>query len=988
MSHPFGDLLTQHLHRKHGLSQSKLAAGILQSPSIITDMSQGKRLNGPQARQRVTEIIAWLQQQGALESLDEANALLVAAGMSPLRAREPSECSLLEQLRYMPSTNGSSAFAISPSLAVAPPRKPNPPAPLTNFVGREQEWRSLQAAWEMAGRGCPHCVLITGEAGIGKSRLAAELRNWVAQQGVATAHTRSYAAEGGLAYAPIIEWLRSEAVYRHLHRLDTIWLSEVARLLPELLIDHPHLPRPEAVTASWQRHRLFDALAAAILVGNRPLLLVIDDLQWCDQETLEWLRFLLRYDAQARCLIVGTARSDEIDSEHPLDALLLNLRNDQQLTEIALAPLTQAETVLLAQQTTGGELAHEQGMQLYQATEGNPLFVVEMARARLGLSETRSPVAGAIAQPATVDVRLPPKIQVVIQSRLAHLSPPALDLARLAATIGRQFTFDVLARASERSEEDLIEQLDELCQRQIIREQGANIYDFGHDKLREVAYGEVSAARRRFLHRRVAQALEAVHAESIDRVSGQLAVHYEQAGVVERAIAYCERAAQAAQQVYATYEAIHYLQRGLALLAQLPNSAHKSKQELTFLFALGPALVGTHGYGFAQVQAVYARAQALAHELGQPPNPAILRGLALYFVAHRQFARTYEFGEQLLQLAQQTPEVVDPILCIEGHYVLGVTTFWWGEFARSRSHFETVIAAYDVQQHKKHMALYAQDPGVVCLVRLAWTLWYLGYPDQAAQRAEEARRLAQTIGHPYTTGYALSFLTWLACDRRDWPAAETVVTVLEALCRKHGFEYWLAVALVLKGRLQVERGAVEEGIAFILEGMAAQQVADVELYLPYSLSALATGLSRATFLGVAWRSGVSQALGHFPAIAGAVGNLAMGLAALEEALATVAERGDRWYEAELHRLQGELLLARGDPADAVAACFQRALNLARQQQTRSLELRAVLSLSRLWAKQGKHSEAQQLLAAIYGWFSEGFETADLQEAKALLNEQS
>ena len=352
----------------------------------------------------------------------------------------------------------------------------------------------------------------------------------------------------------------------------------------------------------------------------------------------------------------------------------------------------------------------------------------------------------------------------------------------------------------------------------------------------------------------------------------------------------------------------------------------------------------------------------------------------------RQYERTYELGEQILRLAQQAPERVAPILFVEGHYVLGVTEFWRGEFAPSRANLEAVIAAYDVQQYKTHTTLYAQDPGVICRVRLAWTLWYLGYPEQARQRAEEARQLAQAIGHPYTTGYALTYSAWLACDQRDWSAVAELVTELETYARKYVLAYWLSIVLVFKGRLQIEQGEFEQGIASILEGMAAQQAADVEVCVPCALSALAVGFGRSTLVGVDWRPAVRQTLSHFPAIGGAVGNGAMGVAALDEALATVAERGDRYYEAELHRLKGELLQARGEPAEVVAASFQRSLSLARQQQARSIELRAAISLSRLWAKQGNVVEARQLLAAIYGWFTEGFNTADLQEARALLDE--
>ncbi len=431
------------------------------------------------------------------------------------------------------------------------------------LVGRQHEWQTFQATWDTASSGHPHFIAISGEAGIGKSRLAEEMLDWARQQGIVTAHAHSYAAEGRLAYAPVIEWLHTEPLRTLLRQLDNTWLTEVARLLPELLAGRPELPRPEAITASWQRHHLFEALARAILVSKRSLLLVIDDLQWCDQETLEWLHFLLRYDVQARLLIVGTVRSGEISAEHPLNLLLLDLRKGRQLIEIELAPLTPSETVLLAQQIGGNHIASNQEAKVYSTTEGNPLFIVELMRAefdRNSLALAQGEIASADPQ---ANPTLPPHLQAVIQSRLVQLSPSARELARLAAAIGRKFTFDVLLRAGDDSEPKLVDALEELLQRYIIREQTTGSYDFSHGKIRDVVYSEVSGMRRRLLHRRVAQTLEAMYA--IDAVSGEVATHYELAGVFDQAISHYQHAAEVAQHIYANSEAIQYYRRALSL---------------------------------------------------------------------------------------------------------------------------------------------------------------------------------------------------------------------------------------------------------------------------------------------------------------------------------------------------------------------------------------------------------------------------------------
>jgi DNA-binding SARP family transcriptional activator len=455
--------------------------------------------------------------------------------------------------------------------------RPNLTLPMTTafspLVGRDSEWTQMLQAWRsvVADRH-PHVLILSGEAGIGKTRLAEELLQWAARQGIDCASARCYAAEGELAYSPVIAWLRAH----RLASLDDVWLAEVARLLPEVLVRRPDLPRPAALTEAWQRERLFEALSHAILGLNKPLLLVMDDLQWCDRDTLEFLHFLIRFDREARLLIVGAYRPEEIGENHPLLHSIQVLRLDRLVTELDLGPLDKTATQILAERIATMEISLEAAQLLYRETEGNPLFVVETVRA--GLHDHNQDLnAGTVSKPAhdllPGEKGLPPRVQSVLEYRLAQVSPPSRELVGLAATIGREFNFKLLAKASGCEEDILVRELDELWQRRIVREQGTDAYDFSHDKLREVAYRNMSEVRRRLLHRQTAHALETLHAAALDSVSQQVADHYERAGLPEQAAPYYLRAAGVARKVYANEEAITLLQRGLALAEKRPASS-------------------------------------------------------------------------------------------------------------------------------------------------------------------------------------------------------------------------------------------------------------------------------------------------------------------------------------------------------------------------------------------------------------------------------
>jgi DNA-binding SARP family transcriptional activator len=434
-----------------------------------------------------------------------------------------------------------------PKMVTAPP-----------LVGREDAWAALQEAWQRALTGGPRLAIISGEAGIGKTRLTEELVRWAERQGATTATTRCYAAEGELTYAPVAAWLRALP----LPHLEPVWRAEVARILPELLTDQVDFSPDGPPTEPWQRRRFFEALARAITESTQPLLLAIDSLQWCDRGTLEWLHYLLRFDLRARFLVVGSCRSEGIGDDHPLMRLVHAVKQGDQITEIGLTSLSARETRTLAANVSGRELDPILTECLHHETEGNPLFIVETVRAGLPDKIERLPSGHLICIPRP----LPSKMQDALTARVEQVSPAARDLVELAAVIGREFTFPVLSHAMDVDEEELVRALDELWQRRMVREQGREAYDFSHDKLREVIYGDLSAARRRLLHRRVARALEHVHASDLDGVAAKVAAHCDRAGQTEKAIDYYRRAAKVALRMEDEEDATRYRQRADSLL--------------------------------------------------------------------------------------------------------------------------------------------------------------------------------------------------------------------------------------------------------------------------------------------------------------------------------------------------------------------------------------------------------------------------------------
>jgi DNA-binding SARP family transcriptional activator len=490
--------------------------------------------------------------------------LLLGERAAALRVYHQFAAALRDELAVEPGPEMRAAYSEVTSTGAAVYAMPHAAEGRLPLVGREAAQARIRSLWQTAAQGRPHLLLIQGEAGLGKTRLAEDVFAWVERQGADAAMARCYAAEGELAYAPVTAWLRSKPIWKRLATLETIWLAELVRLLPEMSVVRPDLTVPGPITEGWQRRRLLEALARAVLAGERPLLLMLDDLQWCDVDTLEWLNYLLRYAQRAPLMVLATLRPEEAETPPALSGLLGDLRRSHQLTEIGLQPLSADQTAALASHMAGRALATHEAASLFAETEGNPLFIVESLRA--GWLGEPGALAGE-GQPPSLP--MPPSVQAVIAHRLGQLTPGARELLGVAAVIGRSFGVRVLQRAAEWAEPVFVRSLDELWLRHLVREHGADAYDFSHEKVRAAIYAGLSPARRRLLHRRVADALAEDPFTSREAASGQLAAHYEQAGQLDQAAAYYGQAAESAQRLFANAEAIGYLRRGLALLAPL-----------------------------------------------------------------------------------------------------------------------------------------------------------------------------------------------------------------------------------------------------------------------------------------------------------------------------------------------------------------------------------------------------------------------------------
>ncbi len=759
----------------------------------------------------------------------------------------------------------------------------------SGLVARDKELDVLVERWRAAMAGNPAIALVSGEPGVGKSRLLAELATIAASEGAAVATTRCFSQSGRLAFAPVADWVRNSEFRSAAEGLDPLWQEEVARLVPNALRGGAGQQQerigsrdvPSTVDA-WQRHRFFEGLARAVLSPGRPILLVLDDVHWCDQETMDWLVFLLGFVKDERLLVASSTRLDELEHNREVVTSLRRLRSAGLVIDVELAPLDVAGTGELAGALLGRELDAGEEELLQTATGGYPLFVLEAARS---LNDPASPAAAL----------RPSDLGTILRSRLERASPVAQEVAGIAAAVGRNFSLDLLSEATDLDADVLVHAVDELWRLGIVRESTSG-YDFSHDLLRDAAYAGVSPARRWLLHRNVAQALEVIYADRLDTVAAALAEQYDRGGRPDQALVYLQKAAEAATSLFANAEATRLYRRCLELIDAEPESRDRDARELEILQSMSAPSNGLYGYASPITQTILERTVLLAERLER--TPILVRSLVGLFgtrFVQGSNEQSYEVADRALALAGDDAE-----LAAQAHFAFAGSILSLGDPAAAAEHFDLAIEL---------------SPATSLLVgtRLdvhsqAWSAhahWLLGDENEAAARSADALTRARAADHPYSVAVALAYAAITAQLCRDRDALAAAVGELDGLCRRYEFAYYGEWALILEGWAT----GGEVGVTRIRDGISRLRSLGAFARMPYWFCLLSSALE-------------------------AVGRPDEAAAVLDGAIVDAQQRHERWWLPEVLRCRAAFEEGRG--ADTL---LRRACELALKHGSHALESR-------------------------------------------------
>jgi DNA-binding SARP family transcriptional activator/tetratricopeptide (TPR) repeat protein len=827
-----------------------------------------------------------------------ASVLERELGVLPDDATRAAFERLMTRARPVPGTADGPPAAAGPARVTerASGRPGQPRAPL---IGRSAELRVLAGVWRAAAAGRRGVVLVAGGAGVGKTRLVTEAAELARRQGAVVVSTQCFAAPGRLALAPVADWLRDPVVRMAAATLDPAWRAEVARLLPDQGIPG-HDPRQDTIADAWQRHRFFEGLARALMAVDRPLLLILDNVQWCDQETLDFITFCLGLaDDETRLLVAGTVRDDHRRDDRELAAWAVRMRAADLLTELSLAPLDAADAAILAEAISGQPLAARDAATLHATTGGFPLYVIEAARVDAGQpSQPGRP--GEDSGPARGDGDL----SAVLRRRLAQATPAAQEVAGLAAAVGTDFTLDLLAEASDLTADAVVAAVDELWRSRILRELGTG-YDFSHDLLREAAYAEVTPARRWLLHRRIAQGIELLHAGHMDPVAAQLATQYARAGDRGKAVGYYQRAAQVAAGRFANADAIRLYREALSAIEAMPAGRDRDSLELAVLTALAAPLNAREGYASRALERDTQRSIALAESLGRADlvqaGSIVLGGT--WYVQGRT-ADSYRVAARALALAS-------PGSSTEGQarFIMGGAALAMGRPAEGLRHLSFAAGLGDGME----LLSSGTRANVHATAWSAHAHWLLGDEESAVRAAQQAIGMARAIGDPFNGAIALAYSAITRQLLGDLPRLREDVAELRELCKRYEFGYYREWELILDGWSAV---SARDGRATRLaaDGAGNLKVQGAFARRPYWLSLLSDLLARE-------------------------GRPAAARATLDAALTAARVHDDLWWLPEVMRMRASY-----DPPQDAVARLRAAADLASAQGSVALVRRCADTL--------------------------------------------
>ncbi|GGO84046.1 adenylate/guanylate cyclase domain-containing protein [Marinobacterium nitratireducens] len=841
---------------------------------------------------------------------------------------------------------------------------------LARFIGRREELAQMRSALHRACAGNGQIVGVVGEPGVGKSRLFYEFKHALEPSSLVL---ETYSVSHGKAfpYLPLIELLknymqilpqdderqRREKVTGKALTLESGLEDCLPYLLYLLGLCDATSPLPQ-MDLNIRRRRTFDAIKRLLLRESlkQPLILIFEDLQWLDRETEAFIDFFADALAGARVLLLVNFRP-----EYPQ-----GLGYRSHYTQLQLEPLGQDETGELLETLLGPDasLAPIKPLIMKQ-TEGNPFFLEEVFQTLLE-EEVLSGAPGHCRlerMPATLHI--PTTVQGVLTTRIDRLAKPEKELLQTLAVIGKAFVWSLVSRLSDWPEDELQGLLSRLQAGEFIYEHPAFPeveYNFKHGLTQEVAYGSLLKGRRSQLHERTGQAIEALYRHRLDDHFGELAHHYSRSGNVAKAIEFQYKAGVQAAQRSANREAAVQLGDALAMLQQLPAGSERDHLELEIQLVLGAAQMSVCGIGSAKVEQAYTRALSLCRELQETQQLfPVLVGLRRYYTMRANFQTAQELAEQLLRLAGREQ---DEEYRLQAHFAMAAVLLFRGRLDDARRHFEQCTSIGDPEAHRAQVFCYSIEPGMLSHCYLGWILWYRGYADQALAQCENVANQARESSPPFVLAEVFDVLAELHQLRGEAAAAQEWADAAMTLSSDEGLPYWLARGSVLSGWALARQGQHRNGIARIRDGLRHYESSGGLLMYPRYLALL------------------SEALG-------AAGRVRVALKALATARTQAEASGERMYLAEILRQEAELMLAQGggpEPEQQAERCLLQAIDTAQEQDARALKLRAATSLARLWRRQGKTVHALRMLRDSYRPFTEGFDTADLREARSLLEQ--